>query len=41
MEFLKRLLVVIVPILLRMVADFFDDFFGGVSDEGKSSPEKG
>lgn len=34
MEFLKRACSVIVPVLLRLFADFLDDFFGGDNDEG-------
>lgn len=34
MDFLKRLCSVIVPVLLRLFADFLDDFFRGDDDEG-------
>lgn len=34
MEFLKRVCSAIVPIFLRMLADFVADFFGGDEDEG-------
>lgn len=33
MDFLKRVCSVIVPVLLRLFADFLDDFFGGDDHE--------
>lgn len=34
MDFLKRLCSAIAPVLLRLFADFLDDFFGGDVHEG-------
>lgn len=34
MDFIRRLCFAVFPVLLRLLADFIDDYFGGDLDEG-------